>query len=345
MSLLSWLIFFLSFAQPLFAVETPELPKAETYEQLVTAIRQVRSASQIRLEELVEHEKIREAWETGKLIDEHVLLHEERADYDKQVLLRLSKDLLTSDRELYYMLAFARAYPISPPASKLSWSDYRDLLSIKDDQERKEITQQAEKENWKRDRIRGEVRKRNSGKPEKPEEKLSAEPGKLYTYRIVKAESGRDKGERVVDLGFSNYYKPKEKINLKEGTIVTLKVGKKRDTLRRTPDLKKADLFTYNAYVRHVIDGDTFTAQIDLGFGIATVQKLRLRGLDAPEILTADGQEAKKYLEKRLRSVSPILIRTEKSDKYDRYLADVFVKEEYVNQALVGQGLALVVED
>jgi endonuclease YncB( thermonuclease family) len=42
---------------------------------------------------------------------------------------------------------------------------------------------------------------------------------------------------------------------------------------------------------------------------------------------------------------APILIKTVKSDKYDRYLADVFVGDTYINQKLVEQGLAVVVED
>ncbi len=74
-----------------------------------------------------------------------------------------------------------------------------------------------------------------------------------------------------------------------------------------------------------VIDGDTFTAAVQLGFGFATVQTLRLRALDAPEIESADGREAKEFLEKILPQGLSVLIRTRRSDKYDRYLADVFV--------------------
>ena len=38
-----------------------------TYDQLVHAIREVQSASQERIEQAAEAEKVREAWETGKL--------------------------------------------------------------------------------------------------------------------------------------------------------------------------------------------------------------------------------------------------------------------------------------
>ncbi len=127
-----------------------------------------------------------------------------------------------------------------------------------------------------------------------------------------------------------------------------------------------------------VIDGDTLKAAIDLGLGVWTVQKLRLRGLDAPEIESAEGREAKAFLEKqvtrgckKLQDVAkgsekskttqpletsgnllqpleiscPVLIRTSKSDKYDRYLADLFVNGEYINQTLIDEGLAARVSE
>ncbi|MBI3307658.1 MAG: thermonuclease family protein [Candidatus Omnitrophica bacterium] len=94
------------------------------------------------------------------------------------------------------------------------------------------------------------------------------------------------------------------------------------------------------------MDGDTFKALIDLGFGISTFQTLRLRGLDAPEIESREGKEAKSFLEKKLlsRTGEPILIRTVKSDKYDRYLADLFVDGRYLNRDLTENGSTTVVE-
>ena len=71
-------------------------PNGQTYEQLVHAIRVARVSSRQRIEQVVRQEKVREAWETGKLIDEHILLHKKRADYGKQVLARLANDLESS---------------------------------------------------------------------------------------------------------------------------------------------------------------------------------------------------------------------------------------------------------
>ena len=333
----------------------------ETYDQLVSAIRAARAASRERIEQAVDREKIREAWETGKLIHEHILLHKERADYGKRVLVRLAGDLEMSETELGYMLQFVHTYPISPPAGKLSWSHYRELLSINDEKERSEVTKKAENEGWGRDRVREEVRRRTLAGASSPETEqlVVSKPGKVGTYRVVKAVVGPLTGQLVLDLGFSNYFQPEKISKFKEGDIVVLEKGKlkkiEEELQRRTaPTLstdaavvaQQAQLFTYNVYVTQVIDGDTFRAVVDLGFKFSTVQTLRLRGLDAPEIESKEGQEAKAFLAKQLaKNHGAILIKTVKSDKYDRYLADVWADGRYVNQELIDQDLAVRVSE
>lgn len=341
--LFSLLIFILTF-QASVAPEVPVLPEVKTYDGLLHAIRAVQAASQQRIEQAVEQEKVREAWETGKLIDAHVLQYKERADYGKQVLERLARDLETSQTELSFMLQFARAYPIYSPGNKLSWSHYRSLLAINDSVERETLEKKAEEEGWSRDRLRAEVRRRKAAR--KPleenalEPRLSATSGKVGTYRVIRAKVGPFRGELALDLGFANYYQPKGIKKFKEGELVQLEKGK----LKPFKDSNQ-DRYTYQAYVSEIIDGDTFKAVIDLGFNIVTEQKLRLRGLDAPEIESSEGREAKEYLEKILKKGSPTLIKTVRSDKYDRYLADVWVGGTYVNQKLIDKGLAVRVSE
>ena len=333
-------ILFLQFSALVFAAPA----KVETYNELVNAIREVRAASQQRIEQAVSQEKVREAWETGKLIDEHILLHKERAEYGEQVLKRLSEDMGVSRTELSFMLQFARAYPIFSHAKKLSWSDYRDLLVINDSGQRESLADQAVKENWSRGKLRREIKKLKSGAATvfQDEKLLDAKPGTPGTYRVLKATVGEYKGELVLDLGFSNFFKPEKIPGVKEGSIVAVshdsKGGYKLSAIGFGPEA----LFTYRADVVEVIDGDTIKVSIPLGFGFTTVQKLRLRGLDAPEIESAEGKEAKAFVEAMLsKTKEPLLIKTHKSDKYDRYLADVWIDNQYLNQALLDQGLAI----
>jgi endonuclease YncB( thermonuclease family) len=333
-----------------------------TYDQLVAAIRKAHAASEARVEQAVQQEKVREAWEIGKLIDEHVLQHKERADYGKQVILRLSGDLPISDTQLYSMLQFARDYPISPPARKLSWSHYEELLPLNDIKEQDAVAEMAEKENWTRDQVRDEVKKRKAAKSEAPapvkEAPLTAQPGKPGTYRIVKAAEGPETGKVVIDLGFSNYYRTSRDLRFKEGAIIEVIPAfpggaSAPSDLIKLSKRTSADLYTYRAWVSRVLDGDTIEAVVDLGFGVRSVQVLRLRGLDAPELVSKEGKEAKTFVEKMLkipeggrRMADGVLIKTVRSDKYDRYLADLFVtdkegKTQYVNNRLLEEGHAV----
>lgn len=324
------------------ALTAPQtLSQVQTYDQLLGAIRQTRAASAERVRVAIEREKVREAWEIGKLIDEYVLQYKERADYGAYVIEKLSKDLGTDRTELYRMLKFARTFPIVVPAQQLSWSHFEALLSLNNPAEVRELAEKAEKEKWTRDRLREEVGRRKArAEPEyKP---LEAKLGTLHTYRVVRDFVGEDKDELVIDLGFSNYYRPRKKLKFREGDIVILV----KDKLKRSESLKERDLYTFKAEVIRVLDGDTFAASVDLGFGFTTTQTLRLRGLDAPEIKSTEGDEAKAFVEAEFAKVrGKIFLKTIQSDKYDRYLADVWIGDEYLNQTLIDQGLATRVSE
>jgi endonuclease YncB( thermonuclease family) len=116
------------------------------------------------------------------------------------------------------------------------------------------------------------------------------------------------------------------------------------------------EMYTYKAYLERVIDGDTLLVNIDLGFSVFIEQRLRLRGLDAPELGTSQGATSKKFVGARLKDCNFLIIKTHGSDKYDRYLVDVFYlkgedNEErvlregiFLNNELLEEKMALVVE-
>ncbi len=93
-----------------------------------------------------------------------------------------------------------------------------------------------------------------------------------------------------------------------------------------------------------MIDGDTIVFYVDLGFDTYSRQKLRLRGIDTPEIPSPEGKKAKSFVEEKLMRSKIITIKTYRKDKYDRYLADIFVgsKGVFLNQQLLDEKLAAV---
>jgi micrococcal nuclease len=78
------------------------------------------------------------------------------------------------------------------------------------------------------------------------------------------------------------------------------------------------------------VDGDT----IRVGS-----QRIRLRGIDTPEMSEFDGPAAKRRLEELLRSGS-IRIVPRGRDVYDRLVADVFVNDQNVAEILRNEGFS-----
>ena len=92
-------------------------------------------------------------------------------------------------------------------------------------------------------------------------------------------------------------------------------------------------LYTYRAKITDVYDGDSFTADIDLGMGVHMHGvKIRLSYVNTPEIR---GEERPKGLEVRdhVRELilgKEVVIQTQqdKTGKYGRLLAEVYIDQE-----------------
>jgi len=88
-------------------------------------------------------------------------------------------------------------------------------------------------------------------------------------------------------------------------------------------------MYTYRGEVKAVIDADTIDVLIDLGFGVHTMQRLRLYGIDAPEMRTEAGKIAKEYVKSVLLggdAFKYVYVRTikDRKDKYGRKLAVLY---------------------
>lgn len=59
----------------------------------------------------------------------------------------------------------------------------------------------------------------------------------------------------------------------------------------------KNPLYLYTGKIEKVIDGDTLDVTIDVGFNLKCKDRIRLFGVNSPEMSTPEGVEAKKYLE------------------------------------------------
>jgi endonuclease YncB( thermonuclease family) len=277
------------------------------------------------------------AWETGRRIVEEEQEGSIRAAYGAQLIPKLSEELSReygsgfSNRTLADMRRFFLENKILRPAAKLTWTNHTLLMRVRDPRLRKSLERRAVKEGLGKYQLRRIVSEVNSDTMPSPAPvtPLKRPAGlKLNTY--LKQPYG------YLDLGFCVSY-PAGKDDLRQVTVTD------------TPS------YTYTATVERVVDGDTLLVVIELGFGVRVRDKLRLRGINCPELGTPEGEKAKAFVQKALPPGATIVLKSSKSaqDKYGRFVVDIFylgkdsLPEEivkdgtYLNQELLNKGLAV----
>ena len=123
--------------------------------------------------------------------------------------------------------------------------------------------------------------------------------------------------------------------------------------IAQAQDSDDCRFYTYKAEVTGVYDGDTITADIDLGFHVwLRGEKLRLYGIDAPEIKAranrpvnaaekARGLAARDALRNLILGKEVVLCTIKgKQGKFGRYLARIEIEGLDVNIWLVTNGYA-----
>jgi len=284
------------------------------------------------------------AWQTGRRIVEEEQDGAMRARYGTGLLLQLSKTLSEkygagfSKSNLLKMRRFYLLNPKESVPTQLDWTDYVELLPVKDEKTRQRLERRILKEDLNSSQIRRLVReiRREPGKDPSalPPLKRPADL-RLDTFAVSPLRARLKDGEVLIDCGFFVSW-PVKKEELK------------------SLDLSGEMSYTYAATVDRVIDADTLLALIEAGFGIIVRDRLRLRGIDCPETGTPEGDRAKRFVEKLLPTGSTIVLKSHKdrTDQHGRFVVDVFYKQGvedaraiikdgvYLNQELLDKGYA-----
>lgn len=97
-----------------------------------------------------------------------------------------------------------------------------------------------------------------------------------------------------------------------------------------------SDLYTYKALITKVYDGDTVTAEVELGFNVTFKIKIRLALINTPEIRGEEreaGLISRDALRERILNKN-VYIKTEKdkTGKYGRYLATIYLSEPFITE-------------
>jgi len=106
-------------------------------------------------------------------------------------------------------------------------------------------------------------------------------------------------------------------------------------------------MYEYSCKLDRIIDGDTVDVIIDLGFDMHYKSRIRLFGINAPEVRTRDdvqkmkGLAAKHRLKELLPEKFTIQTKLDKRGKYGRVLGILVVDETNINELLVEEGHAV----
>jgi endonuclease YncB( thermonuclease family) len=319
------------------------------YNLLLVQVRRILSEGRERARKAVEIERVRTYWKAGGKIKAY--LAEKDPQYGSQVVEKLSVDIDLSTHMIYEMIQLRERFVNLPPGGDLTWTHYRRLIPIEDDEVRARYLRAAEDNGWSvrelESAIKADADKKSASAEQITQDRgdlqaadlprLVAKRGELYLYRVKEQE-----GRKVLDLGL------KEARRLPEEATATFEAG---DTARSFEDdsapkgyryelaEKRKKFYSYRATVSRVIDGDTLWVIVDYGFDHTSQEKIRLRAIDAPELSTEAGKRARAHLENLLLAAQPFVITTTKVDLYDRYLTDVFVLPGEKNlQKVAGKG-------
>ena len=324
-------------------VTEPEVGLAE-YAQLKARVRETLVLGQQRIEEA----RVFTYWRAGWYIRTHVALQSSRAErYGAKVLERLGRDLDVDVTVLRRCVQFVERLPklFSPEeiratwresplpgthaasrAPLLTWSHYRELLTVTDAAQRSRLLQEATRQEWPVVELQARVRRitarTGASESDGAPQLLTPKRGTPGLFRITELD-----GRRCWDLGFESYraLSEAEQRRFAVGDRVRL-AGDGR--LEPAPEAKAEELYGYEARVLRVIDGDTFWMLIRLAGPDWRREKLRLRGIDCPERDTPAGAAAKRFVEAQLRRAAHLTITTTKPDQWDRYLSDVWLTTE-----------------
>ncbi|MFT7538543.1 MAG: micrococcal nuclease [Lysobacterales bacterium] len=340
---------------------------AVLYEQLIITIRDVLSEGIVEAQRRVDYERLRAYWGIGRVIEQTVKASNGDLDLDEALYNRISEDVkrhLNLDMSLDTIrrtIQFSREYTVFPKNTPLTFTHYLSLMRVHDKRrrislERKDIKEEMSAMVLKQKVV--EIIHDNKPLDTSKKNNLILKRGEPYVYYVQSYKDIKGKESNWIDCGF------KINLNLNDArcssNIKRYVDGRRIIAVTKTNNvfciketrLKKNLEHTYKASVIRVVDGDTIDVLIDVGFNIITHQRLRLKGINTPEITTATGRRAMIFLTEYLSKNPLIIIRTHKSGMYGRWLADIFTKEGsddpyliarkgvYLNQLLLDEGYA-----
>ena len=339
-----------------------EILTTSQYKDLIRSVKSSLKTGLVSVQKVLEYQRLKTYWEIGSKVYHYAQDGQEKARLTKKFYAQVCEDV---NRDLHLSLTidtlqrtvqFYKNYPVFPKKTTLTFTHYMALQKLKDPKIRLRLEKEAIHNNFSVLDVKASVIEMNVSQTSqdlKNSKTLPLKRGEPYVYSQRVETSSSGKSYTRIDCGFKiNIDPPQGPDSLSLCSRVVRSIKEDGHYYLRVIEKGKSLCYTYSAQVVRVVDGDTLDVRIDVGFGIYLNDRLRLKGINAGEINTPWGQNAKKFLEKYLSCCPLIIIRTYKEGVYGRWIADIFAlkgcndplriaKEgEFLNQVLLDEGLA-----
>ncbi len=150
------------------------------HQPLTEALRHLLQRSRSALQQSVNSTMVQTYWQVGQLIVEDEQQGEKRASYGKQVLKSLATTLTSEfgkgfdERNLRNMRLFYMKFPIrNAVRTELSWTHYRTLIRIENEQARQWYLSESIEQGWSARALERQI-------------------GVLYYERLLSSQDGKD---------------------------------------------------------------------------------------------------------------------------------------------------------
>ncbi|MFT6077248.1 MAG: endonuclease YncB(thermonuclease family) [Myxococcota bacterium] len=170
------------------------------YSNLLEDISKMIVQTKSKIENFARHQLIQTYWKVGKRIEFENLT--QNANYFTLTISKLSEDLKIDKATLKRSVQFFKLYPSQhPEESSLTWSHYKYLLSINNEDQRLVFEEKAKEENWNVSKMQNEIKNFKAPESESSQIKRPLKANYLYRAKIMNVVDG-DTLVLNVDLGF-----------------------------------------------------------------------------------------------------------------------------------------------
>jgi predicted nuclease of restriction endonuclease-like (RecB) superfamily len=261
-------------------------------------------------------------WQIGKRIEQEKLSR--NANYYSSILTDLEIDLNITKDTLNRTVKFFRTYPNQEELKNLSWSHYRKLIAINNEEKRKELEEKCQKQGWSIQKLVSEIKNLEINKKEEATNQTPltrpVDANYLYKAQIKEVVDG-DTLILLIDLGFQVIKEQRVRLNQIDAESFNRSKESGKSYLKsEEKNTKTSVILPLSQNQEKVKENPTsFENQ-----GLKDGKNEENQSIDSAKTSNLNGAKAYDYIRNLASNLDFVVVKTNKIDIYGRYLADIF---------------------